>query len=370
MTAAPAIKINNQESLFSSMIEPATVMIQPKKTASFNAVNTESDKCSRKEVAHQGPCKMPEMNADLMKHDQCSDSDQQQGPTAVFFHSPCSPPFLFIQTFFWMFCLCIYNRILRIFLKQTEGGFFRPGLKSSRSSDLRLRTAEFPIIKTPFIKGSHSGKVSHEVIAMKPMYTNIVRFCVLLLVMALSFPLTVSAQPKGQVQVFNVAKEQVVLTMHNSEELQQQARSWLSCVTGMVPQVSVEPKRGLVIRIPLDPPVAASLPLVREKIQDVFLFIESPEAVDPKLLVFTVDNKPALLQLKVDLQPFIQKIQTQPSFLEKIRQISGPRDQRALVTRSTQACPESFHSHFPLSEIALCRPMSCPLQVDSCEFCR
>lgn len=154
---------------------------------------------------------------------------------------------------------------------------------------------------------------------MKSIRYIVVMLCLFAAVFALS-PTAQAARrnaqphPRGEVQVFSIPQGKVVLTFPNSPELQAEAGRWIAAVQGLAPQVSAEPRKGLVVRIPLDPPMQVKLPLIDGQIQDAFLFIDNPEVKNPLLLVFTMDNKPVLLQLSYDPASFIQQYGLQRVF--------------------------------------------------------
>lgn len=112
-----------------------------------------------------------------------------------------------------------------------------------------------------------------------------------------------------QVQAFDVAAGKVIKSVPNSKEYQKFAKTWLSSVTGLAPQLTSDDKCGYVFRIPLDEPTTVKAGATTINTSDVFLFYcpGKPQL----LLVFDENRKPYLLQFTADIKPFLKAIDIQ-----------------------------------------------------------
>ncbi|CAM2794227.1 type IV secretion system protein VirB6 [Paenibacillus sediminis] len=109
----------------------------------------------------------------------------------------------------------------------------------------------------------------------------------------------------GQVQVYDITQQKLVLRVPNSVPIQQQAAAWLKSIQGVAPQINI-PKCGSLIRVPLAQPYQISLTALHFTIQDVFLIYCPREK--PLLLVFSPEHKPYLFTFSAPVKPFLEML--------------------------------------------------------------
>ena len=83
------------------------------------------------------------------------------------------------------------------------------------------------------------------------MLKTLDRMLFLVAAFSLLFAQTVGASDGAE--VFDIKKGEIVLTIKNSNSLQNQAKEWLSSANGTVGSLKIEPSEGIAIKIPLCP---------------------------------------------------------------------------------------------------------------------
>lgn len=116
-----------------------------------------------------------------------------------------------------------------------------------------------------------------------------------------------AAEPQPPVQVFNVQKEQVVATLPNDASFREQAAEWLRTVTRLSAKPNVETESGIVIHIPLNPPVPVNHSWITVKATELYLFIDPSKKESPRLLVFSSEGKPYVFDCPSDPEPFLKQ---------------------------------------------------------------
>jgi hypothetical protein len=116
----------------------------------------------------------------------------------------------------------------------------------------------------------------------------------------------VSAQP-AQVEVFDVKLGRTVKQFTNTPEIRQEAERLIGSITGVVTNVNPEPKEGIIVGIPLIPPLQVKNSWVQDTAVILFVFINRATVDRPVLLLINDDNQPLLFQARVDLTPFLEK---------------------------------------------------------------
>lgn len=82
------------------------------------------------------------------------------------------------------------------------------------------------------------------------------------------------AEPQPPVQVFDVQQEQVVATLPNTAAFREQAASWLKAVQHLSGRARVEAESGIVVHIPLQPPLPVQHNWLTMNAADLYLFID------------------------------------------------------------------------------------------------
>ncbi|ULL18693.1 hypothetical protein DVH26_32125 [Paenibacillus sp. H1-7] len=116
-----------------------------------------------------------------------------------------------------------------------------------------------------------------------------------------------AAEPQPPVQVFNVQQEQVVATLPNSDSFREQAAAWLKSVKGLSARHNVEAESGIVVHIPLTPPLPVNHSWLSIQATDIYLFIDPAEKQNPHLLVFSSEGKPYVFDCPSDPESFLKQ---------------------------------------------------------------
>jgi hypothetical protein len=91
-------------------------------------------------------------------------------------------------------------------------------------------------------------------------------------------------------EVFDIKKGEVIQTIPNSNTLQNQARHWISSISGVAGSFKIEPTEGIAIKIPLTPPYNVTNNWIKGTVTEVVMFVGKSTTYYPTLLVFTKDN--------------------------------------------------------------------------------
>ncbi|TDF91859.1 hypothetical protein [Paenibacillus piri] len=117
-------------------------------------------------------------------------------------------------------------------------------------------------------------------------------------------PAAAAAEP---VEVFDVGKEEVVATFPNSQELREQADRWLQAVQRLSGRADMEAEQGIVIHIPLNPPLLVKHSWLSIQAADLYLFIDPRTKENPHMLVFSNEGKPYVFDGPANPEPFLQQ---------------------------------------------------------------
>ncbi len=104
----------------------------------------------------------------------------------------------------------------------------------------------------------------------------------------------VSAQQTTDLEVYDIEKEQIVKRIPNTPEIQQDITQYLKTINQAVPPLGQVPKKGKMVRIPLQPPAPIENQWIKGTLYEVFLIL-LPDR-DPFIIVYDESRKPYLLQ--------------------------------------------------------------------------
>jgi hypothetical protein len=114
-----------------------------------------------------------------------------------------------------------------------------------------------------------------------------------------------AAANRPKVEVFDVIQGRVVKYIDNSLEIQEEVRLWLGSISGLSPQLRVDPEDGIAVKIAINPPISIERNEYSGFITEVFLCV--PRNRTPYLLVFTEDGKPLVFLFEHDIAPFLRE---------------------------------------------------------------
>ncbi|WP_134701676.1 hypothetical protein [Ammoniphilus sp. YIM 78166] len=104
----------------------------------------------------------------------------------------------------------------------------------------------------------------------------------------------VLAQETTDLEIYDIEKEQIVKRIPNTPEIQQDVTQYLKTIDRTIPPLGQVPKKGKMVRIPIQPPSQIENQWIKGTIYEVF-FILLPDR-DPFIIVYDEARKPYLLQ--------------------------------------------------------------------------
>jgi hypothetical protein len=111
------------------------------------------------------------------------------------------------------------------------------------------------------------------------------------------------------VEVFDIDLGKVTKTTSSSKQIQEEVLVWLKSINGIDGKVKFEPPpHGMVIKIPLSPPIKTENKWVNDVVSEVYLIYSKNEKT--KLLLFTHENKVLLVYFDADPSLFVKRIFT------------------------------------------------------------
>lgn len=121
---------------------------------------------------------------------------------------------------------------------------------------------------------------------------------VFFLVVVCSHLFTQAVEASDGAEVFDINKGEIILTIPNSNSLQEQIREWLNAVNGTVVSFAIEPSEGIAIKIPLTPPYKINTEWITGTVTEVVMFISSSKTYFPTLLIFTKEHEVIAVHFK------------------------------------------------------------------------
>jgi hypothetical protein len=118
---------------------------------------------------------------------------------------------------------------------------------------------------------------------------NYYRLLLLFVTFSLASPHAVKATEGAE--VFDIRKGEVVLTIPNSNSLQNQVKGWLSSASGIAGSFRIEPNDGIAIKIQLTPPFKVQNKWITGTVTEVIMFVGRTQTYYPTMLVFTKEDQ-------------------------------------------------------------------------------
>ncbi|SDP06773.1 hypothetical protein SAMN04487897_13411 [Paenibacillus sp. yr247] len=138
------------------------------------------------------------------------------------------------------------------------------------------------------------------------MLKTLDRMLFLVAVFSLLFAQTVGASDGAE--VLDIKKGEIILSIKNSNSLQNLVKEWLSSANGTVGSLKIEPSEGIAIKIPLTPPYKVNNKWITGTVTEVVMFISPSKTYFPTLLVFTKEEGLVAVHVKNhSLKTFLKK---------------------------------------------------------------
>ena len=147
------------------------------------------------------------------------------------------------------------------------------------------------------------GDNSFEVIQMiKKVLASIVIF--------LLFTTIANAQTNKQIEIFDINKGKVVMSVEPNPDSQQAVRKFLEGITGVYVKYNPIPQKGFMIRVPLEPHIVVKNQWFNDLVDEVTIIF--PDQEDPYLMVFNDENRPFFLTFEGDITNFFKLLNFKP----------------------------------------------------------
>lgn len=117
-----------------------------------------------------------------------------------------------------------------------------------------------------------------------------------------------SRQNNNMIQIFDVEKGRVILSVANRNSFQKEAAKWLSDITSLAPEVQPDMKAKYIARVPLQPAQQVNAGNVQLLASVVFLFYYQDPNMEPLLLIFDSNNRPYFFHIHEDVKPFFEQL--------------------------------------------------------------
>jgi hypothetical protein len=114
-------------------------------------------------------------------------------------------------------------------------------------------------------------------------------------------------ESQAPVQVFDVQKERVLTTRPNSSIFRQQVERWIRAAQHLSGRARLEADAGIVVRIPLQPPLPVRHSWLSIDVTEVYLFIDPKEKENPHLLLFSREGKPYVIDISENPDHFLKE---------------------------------------------------------------
>ncbi|WP_235918288.1 hypothetical protein [Paenibacillus lutrae] len=108
-------------------------------------------------------------------------------------------------------------------------------------------------------------------------------------------------------QLYDVDEQKVVQTLLVTEEMRSEALKWIGGIKEVAVQSKIDAVQGVVLKLPLDPPLAVNNRWLQASTNELFLFLDPAKLNEPLLLVFTTPGKPYLFKTSVQIKPFLEQ---------------------------------------------------------------
>ncbi|PWK16350.1 hypothetical protein [Tumebacillus permanentifrigoris] len=140
------------------------------------------------------------------------------------------------------------------------------------------------------------------------MWKRVVTSLLLVVTLVSASPVQAALEPE-KIQVYDVKKQEVVKKIENTEQLQAEAKKWLGSITGPSPRVNMGADKGLLVKIPMDPPTRVDNEWLAAQITEINLILRPGDK--PALLLYSDQNQAQVFEFTHDVTKFLKKVHLQ-----------------------------------------------------------
>ena len=132
--------------------------------------------------------------------------------------------------------------------------------------------------------------------------------------LALALIIKVSAQEYRSIEIFDIHTECVVKKLPSNVTLQKEVDNYLKGITGIYVKLNPIPKKGFMVKIPLDPDLRIQNQWFQGLVNEVIVIF--PEEGEPYLMVFDSMDRPHIFYFEGQTDILLKKMnypQTAPA---------------------------------------------------------
>ena len=117
-------------------------------------------------------------------------------------------------------------------------------------------------------------------------------------------------QDKTQsIEIFDTGKEQVIKRVESSPAIQKEVSGYLKGISGLYTRFNPIPRKGIMIKIPVVPPVEVKNKWVNQLVNEVIVLF--PAQGEPYLMIFQQENKPLFFTFKGNTANLLKELNFQ-----------------------------------------------------------
>lgn len=123
-------------------------------------------------------------------------------------------------------------------------------------------------------------------------------------------PLASFAEQKP-VEIFDIEEGKVVQESSATSDIQKETEKIIKSISGVYKNLDPLPKKGLMVKIPLDPPITVKNEWFNDFVNEAVL-IFSYEEEDPYILIWDDENHPHFYTIKASTETLMKLLKFQP----------------------------------------------------------
>jgi hypothetical protein len=137
-----------------------------------------------------------------------------------------------------------------------------------------------------------------------------IKILVICFVFSLLAPLSSFAEQKP-VEIFDIVEGKVVQESPVTTDIQKETEKMIKSISGVYKNLDPLPKKGVMVKIPLDPPFTLKNEWFNDFVNEAVL-IFSYEEEDPYILIWDDENHPHFYTFKASTEKLMKLLKYQP----------------------------------------------------------